>query len=455
MLLDKKLISQEKYNRLNRKTELTSDELKSFVSAQLVETRQSTKALATVLKSILPANSTIVYSKAGNVSDFRNKYGIPKFRDINDYHHAKDAYLNIVVGNVYHSKFTDKFWKNIKKEKYSLNAMFDWNINNAWIAPTKEEIDKQKEDRKINMFGPYKLSGTFETVYKYIYRNTPIISIKPYEQKGAFFDIQPLKKGNGQASLKSGKEISKYGGYKNVIGSYFCIVKHKEKSKDIISVRPVYAMNKKVFENNPIKYCEEQLQLNSPEIIIKKLLMKSMIEIDGSRICITGRQPKALLFMHTYQLAISDFYSYYLKQAQIFIEKCTSAKTKVSSKIINKKMNVEIYDFFLAKLNNPTYYKLFSKEANDLLNAKENFCLLNEWEQARILLEILKIFKCDRTIGDVKDTETKTNPKVKLRGLGNFGLGNIRYQNTISKKNSVYIINQSVTGLYEKKIKII
>ena len=31
---------------------------------------------------------------------------IYKSREINDLHHAKDAYLNIVVGNVFDTKFT-------------------------------------------------------------------------------------------------------------------------------------------------------------------------------------------------------------------------------------------------------------------------------------------------------------------------------------------------------------
>jgi len=34
-----------------------------------------------------------------------------KVREVNDFHHAKDAYLNIVVGNTYYVKFTkDAAW---------------------------------------------------------------------------------------------------------------------------------------------------------------------------------------------------------------------------------------------------------------------------------------------------------------------------------------------------------
>ena len=46
-------------------------------------------------------------------------------RDLNDYHHAKDAYLNIVVGNVYHTKFTSNPLHWLKKNpdaKYNLKT---------------------------------------------------------------------------------------------------------------------------------------------------------------------------------------------------------------------------------------------------------------------------------------------------------------------------------------------
>ena len=51
-------------------------------------------------------DTEIVYVKARSVSKFRQDYDFVKVRDMNDLHHAKDAYLNIVVGNAYYVKFT-------------------------------------------------------------------------------------------------------------------------------------------------------------------------------------------------------------------------------------------------------------------------------------------------------------------------------------------------------------
>lgn len=129
-LLEKKGgITKEKYKRLTRTSEFTDSELAGFINRQLVETRQSSKVTAEILQSLYGDNSEIVYVKGGNVSDFRKgsvnkktgeveRKAFVKCRDINDYHHAKDAYLNIVVGNVYHIKFTKSpvnFIKELKR----------------------------------------------------------------------------------------------------------------------------------------------------------------------------------------------------------------------------------------------------------------------------------------------------------------------------------------------------
>ena len=69
----------------------SDEERANFINRQIVETRQSTKAVARILQEICP-NSEIVYVKAHLSSDFRHTFGFEKCRDLNDLHHAKDAY---------------------------------------------------------------------------------------------------------------------------------------------------------------------------------------------------------------------------------------------------------------------------------------------------------------------------------------------------------------------------
>ena len=104
-LRDGNFISEEKHSRLIRTREFDDAEKAAFISRQIVETRQGTKLITTLLENA-SKETEIVYVKAGNVSQFRQKYDLIKNRLINDFHHANDAYLNVVVGNTYYVKFT-------------------------------------------------------------------------------------------------------------------------------------------------------------------------------------------------------------------------------------------------------------------------------------------------------------------------------------------------------------
>ena len=69
-LLEGGFISKKKYDRLTRTGDFSEEELAGFISRQLVETRQSSKAVAELLKRIYP-DSQIVYVKAALASQFR------------------------------------------------------------------------------------------------------------------------------------------------------------------------------------------------------------------------------------------------------------------------------------------------------------------------------------------------------------------------------------------------
>lgn len=118
---EKRLISDEKYRRLTRVSGFSNTEKMEFINRQLVETRQSVKALTRIFQYIF-LETEIVFVKAGLVSDFRNEVlQCVKSRIVNDLHHAKDAYLNIVAGEVYHARFTAKFFK-VDQDEYSVKT---------------------------------------------------------------------------------------------------------------------------------------------------------------------------------------------------------------------------------------------------------------------------------------------------------------------------------------------
>ena len=151
LLREVNLISSEKYYRLIRVDPLDNEEKAGFIAQQIFETRHSIKITAELLKRKFGNKSEIIYVKNGTVAAFRREQRISndsgqqkmmhqcerrektkqdplflKNRDINDFHHAKDAYLNIVVGNVYYILFTRNPASYIKSVngKYDLNMIF-------------------------------------------------------------------------------------------------------------------------------------------------------------------------------------------------------------------------------------------------------------------------------------------------------------------------------------------
>lgn len=122
MLLNKKLISSEKFRRLTIK-ELNEKELDKFVNRQIVVTNQSVKGLIEVLKQYknVPLEN-IIYSKGENISDFRNDFDLYKSRTANNFHHAHDAYLNVIIGGIIHKYFTKNRYANVFKDYERMKA---------------------------------------------------------------------------------------------------------------------------------------------------------------------------------------------------------------------------------------------------------------------------------------------------------------------------------------------
>ena len=415
MLHDKKMIGDKKYDRLKRNTELTDDELAAFVQRQLTETQQSTKALAQLLQEIYP-EAEIVYSKAGNVSEFRQEFGLLKCREVNDLHHARDAYLNIVVGNVYKTKFTDRFFLNIRKENYSLKKVFDWDTPGAWKA-----------------------DGTsIATVKKYMAKNNPIITRMPREEKGQLFNLNIMPAGLGQLPIKAGKPIEKYGGYNKLAGSYYCVVEHTEKKKRVRSIETVLLYARGLYESDPVKYCREILGLVDPVVVAPKIRIDALLELDGFRLYPSGRTGDMIVYKHGYPLAIDAGREKYIRNLTKYIERCAKIEYPATAfDGLSAEENVALYNWFVERLESSVYGKLMPALLSNLKSSAEAFEKMGILSQAKTLMEILKAFKCDAQ-----------NPNLKeLCGKGL--VGRIQKKAALQGFQSAYLINQSPTGLYE------
>lgn len=435
-LHDRKLISDKKYERLKRNTTFTEEELAGFINRQLVETRQSTKAIAVLLKEMM-ADTEIVYVKAGLVSNFRQEYKDDYFtlkcREVNDLHHAKDAYLNIVMGNVYNTLFTKNPIDIIKKGiKYSLNinAILNHDIERNGVIAWKAENDLW-----------------FNRVINTIHKNNIRFVRYSYCQKGALFDLMPLRKGNGQVELKSGMDINKYGGYNKQTYTGFYLVKHDDKKDRAISLVaiPLRIQNTISSIEDIIKYCISEGYKN-PEVLLNGRLIKtnSLWEIDGYRVHLSGKSAGTVWFKCGQQLILSCELESYVKKIQKYCEKNSGKDLDLINQYdqIDTEQNIILYDVLGDKLSNTKYNVLMGK-VSELINSKrDEFINLTVEQQAVFLKNMLNLFSCN----DSQGKDLSLIGGVKAAGIQTLGL-----KMNPKRFQSISILDQSPTGLFESK----
>lgn len=173
-------ISERKFARLTRATELSTEELAGFVNRQLVETSQATKAVADTLKKFYP-DVDMVYVKAKTVSDLRRQADLLKVREVNVCHHAHDAFLNIVAGDVYHQKFTRNPYIFIQKERQRTKRPY--NLDKFFTRQVKVG-ERIVWDPDIHM----------AMLRKTLARRTVRVTEMPYEQRGALYNATHIRK---------------------------------------------------------------------------------------------------------------------------------------------------------------------------------------------------------------------------------------------------------------------
>lgn len=444
------LIGPKKFANLTR-TQVTDKQKRGFINRQIVQTSQMIKNVANILNSIYP-DTQIIETRARLGAMFRNafsnynkdnyNYQYPEFvknRNINDFHHAQDAYISSIVGSyklkkypehemefVYdaYSKYLDtlnKKRKNGKIPEYSNNgiiigSMFNGNIQRDKL--TGEIIWDQKiKNRIIKTFGykQYNLTRMAKTYDGTLYKTT----IQKHNPKAKL------------APIKKGMDTAIYGGYTGENTSYATLVNIDGKNK-LVNIPVRIANEIKNGEINQSKWIEQNTKFKkSIKIILNSIplgqLVKSnkygLIYLSSGKEMINAQQ----LFLPYKEVALLSL-----------LEKVDPSDYHFVLEKYNKNILNNIYADILRHLNE--FYKLFSSEYKNLKNNQEEFNKLNPIDKVKIIKELLSMTHAN-----------SSNANIKFGDISSSRFG--RRSNGYEFSNSDFIY-QSPTGLYESRIHI-
>ena len=436
MLKHNGLMTEEKYRRLTRPTPFTPDEKMGFINRQLVETRQSTKVVATLLKERFP-ETEIVYVKAGLVSEFRQEFGMLKCRSVNDLHHAKDAYLNIVVGNVYHERFTSRWFR--IDEHYNVQA------KKLFARP-------HRHGDVVYWNGGEDIARVRKTVAK----NAVHLTRYAFFRKGGLFDQQPVKAAEGLVPLKKGLPTEKYGGYNKATASCFMLVRFTLKGKREVMLVPVELLVKdRVLEDREfaqaylVKTVEKIIgkQPENLELLLNGRFLKinTVFCFDGVKMALASKDNggKNVMLSPLVALTLAPEWEQYLKHLESFQNKQKSNKNLQPSEMhdgITKEQNLALYSLLTGKMGEWPFMQFPGNQQENLKKGAEIFETKEIMEQITCLMNILELMG-------------PGSSGVDLRGCGGTGQAGKKSVSTkISNWNNRYsdvrIVDESASGLF-------
>ncbi len=442
MLKTNGLITEEKYKRLTRSQPFTADEKWGFINRQLTETTQSTKAVSVLLKELYP-ETEIVYVKARLGADFRQEFDRLKSRTFNDLHHAKDAYLNIVVGNVYHSKFTQQWFMQNHEQRYSIRT--DKLFTKPVICGKVQVWDGESMLAKVK---------------KIVASDHAHMTRYAFCRKGGLFDQQPVKKAEGLVPLKKGMPTEKYGGYNKPTVTFFMFVKYRVGKKQDLMLMPVQLVySKGVLENEECAadYAKKRIgeiigktvnEVSFP-LGLRKIKINTIFSLDGFRVCLAGSSSGGKVWLAQPFMPFHEDYQWnrYMKRLESVCEKLKEHPDYPVDKEqdgVDEETNLKLYDLYIDKLKHSIYCKRPNNPIQTLEKKRETFRKLSVAKQVQLLISIHPVFGRTPSGGcDMQAIEAGKN-------VGNSTL-NANFSNLKKYYTDVRIIDTSAAGLYEHR----
>ena len=469
-LYNAKLISQTKYQRLTTSERtpdgvLTESMKAGFIERQLVETRQIIKHVARILDNRF-SDTKIITLKSQLITNFRNTFHIAKIRELNDYHHAHDAYLAVVVGQT----LLKAYPKLAPELLYGHHAHFNRHEEN------KATIRKHLYSNIMRFF-----NNPDSKVSKDIWdcnRDLPIIKDVIYKsqvnfvkrtmiKKGAFYKQNIIPKNSSvtvdkRFPIKNKKYLDPklYGGYyeRNSALSVFIIGQRFNKNNKLKVVKEFYDINiidYPWFNTNPISFFNDDSEngfltknnLQSVQAFYKIPKYSLIQKNDGTRMLFesTTNFHKATQFKLTESQNELFFHMRRLLTKTDFMDLKSEESIKESQDFIMS--HKEEFDNIVNGLFEYVEKQLGSKS---LFTQAHEAYKLRKYPVFNLSEEIIRYYY-DNFLKLFSLTKSGTSSGYVVGLFEAPKLRNAVYKAT-KDENKATLIHQSITGLYETRI---
>lgn len=438
------LMSAKKYHNLIRK-EYSEEDIEGFINRQLVETRQITKHVANILNTYYK-NTKVIYLKAKLSHDYRDRYDLFKFREINDYHHAHDAYLAAVLGE-YKEKYLNKDvnFEVVKELNHMLiNSGNKDKIKYGYVI---NSLDEQAHHLIFELSKKYMNEETGEVIFNAeefnkriedtLYRNDILVSKKTEIRTGEFYNQTKNSKGNKGIELKKNMPTELYGSYTSLNPAYAIMVKYTKKNKTsqkLIGI-PIYLtkQNDETIKDNYIRNILNISMNDSYEFTSKPIPFFSKLNWNGQICYLVGASD-------TVEVCNAQEFNYdkeFFKYHKLALQKLFNNKNLEINDNIYSNMLDEIIKYIVDKIEKQ--YKLFGNlifELKIMINY-DNIESNSVENKENIIKQLTKLLNCKSDNANFKFLNNKFSSA--------FGKKNGR---TIEKFS---LINLSVSGIYQKE----
>jgi len=292
-LKNAKLMSQLKFQRLTSQKQLSEDRVAGFVNRQLVETRQITKHLARMLTEKYHDSSTEVFTiRAGMSSEYRRIHDLPKCREVNDLHHAKDAYLAAVLAQYVKIRYPklDNAFIYGEYMKFKSKEQTDTDRSSFILASMNYDFTNTNTGKII-----WQSKTTHDVIDRTMKYNDCLITKKTEIGDNQFYDQTIYGKNSGATMItrKANLPVDKYGGYSGRKAAYFMAIRYLKqvRNKDVF-VNEIISVPTQIYTLEKTKpgSINEHLHNNYKQatVLLSKIPINQKIEYDGNEQFIVG-----------------------------------------------------------------------------------------------------------------------------------------------------------------------